>query len=158
MWPATSCCRVHIIVKQKCMNLDLSLYDFYISKIETSSLSTANTRTFGHSACIEIQGKFYLRNQPKGMCDLGHLRPWMWRLASSGLSCRMCTDIWEHPGDGSGDGNISARVYGVTFQETVIFNNKSMESPVTESSISTYAVEVRAEHVTDTRQQTCDTC
>jgi len=41
MWPATSCCRVHIIIKQKCVNLDLSIYDFHISKIEVSLPSTA---------------------------------------------------------------------------------------------------------------------
>lgn len=41
VWTATSCCRVHITVKQKRVNLDLSLYDFHISKIEASLLSTA---------------------------------------------------------------------------------------------------------------------
>ena len=41
MWTATSCCRVHIMVKQKRVNLDLSLYDFHISKTEASLLSTA---------------------------------------------------------------------------------------------------------------------
>jgi hypothetical protein len=138
---------------------DLALYDFHISKIEASLLSTAistDIRAFSLHRNT-VQGKFYLRNQPIGMCDLRRLRPWMWRLVSSGLSCRTCTDISEQPGDGSDDGSICARVYGVTFQETVIFSNKWMEPPVTESSISRYVVEVRAEHITDTRQQTCDT-
>jgi len=41
MWTATSCCGVHIIVKQKRVNLDLSLSDFHISNIEASLLSIA---------------------------------------------------------------------------------------------------------------------
>jgi hypothetical protein len=117
-----------------------------------------SARTFGHSACSEIQGKFYLRKQPIGMYDLRRLRPWMWRLVSSGLSCRICTDISEQPRNVSNNGNITARVYCVTFQETAVFRNEWMESPVTESSISRYAVEVRAEHITEARQQTSDTC
>lgn len=40
MWTVTSRCRFHTNVKQKCVNLDLSLHDFRISNIEASLLST----------------------------------------------------------------------------------------------------------------------
>jgi hypothetical protein len=77
MWTAKSCRRSHIIVRKKFVNLDPSLYDFISRIMRNIYLVPSSAGTFEHSACIEIQAKFYLRNQPIRMCVLRCFRPSM---------------------------------------------------------------------------------